>query len=66
MKRKLANLATLALIAGLAQGMALGQTSKTSEPLGDVARQLKAQRAKPQEKPKVFTSDDLTAPEAFP
>jgi DNA polymerase sigma len=28
-------------------------------PLGDLARQLKAQRAKSQAKPKVFTNDDL-------
>jgi len=59
MKCQIASIATLALVLGLGAGIAPAQNSKSSEPLGDVARQLKAQRAKPQEKPKVFTNDDL-------
>jgi len=59
MKCEKASIGTLALILGLGAGVALAQTSKSSEPLGDVARQLKAQRAKPPEKSKLFTNDDL-------
>jgi hypothetical protein len=50
---------TLALVLGLTAGIALAQNSTSSASLGDVARQLKAQRAKSQEKSKVFTNDDL-------
>ncbi len=39
--------------------MAPAQNSTSSVPLGDLARQLKAQRAKSEEKSKVFTNDDL-------
>jgi hypothetical protein len=59
MKCQIARIATLALVLGLGAGIALAQNSTSSVPLGDVARQLKAQRAKSQEKPKVFTNDDL-------
>jgi hypothetical protein len=59
MKCQIARIATLALVLGLGAGIALAQNSTSSVPLGDVARQLKAQRAKSQEKPKVFTNDDI-------
>jgi hypothetical protein len=59
MKCLIASIATLALVLGLGAGMAPAQNSTSSVPLGDVARQLKAQRAKSQEKSKVFTNDDL-------
>ena len=51
----------MALVLGLGTGIAPAQNSTGSVPLGDLARQLKAQRAKSEEKPKVFTNDDLTA-----
>lgn len=54
-------IATLALVLGLGAGVTPAQDSSSSVPLGDVARQLKAQRAKSQQKPKVFTNDDLAA-----
>ncbi len=59
MKFQMASIATLGLVLGLGTGIAPAQNSKSSEPLGDIARQLKAQRAKPQEKSKLFTNDDL-------
>ncbi len=62
MNCKLASILTLAVALGLGTGIAPAQDSTGSEPLGDVARQLKAQRPKPEEKHKVFTNDDLTAP----
>ena len=60
MKCHMASIATLALVLGLGAGMAPAQDSKSSEPLGDVARKLKAQRTEPKEKSKLFTNDDLT------
>ena len=51
----------MALVLGLGTGIAAAQNSTSSVPLGDLARQLKAQRAKSQEKPKVYTNDDLAA-----
>jgi chromosome segregation ATPase len=51
----------MALVLGLGTGIAPAQDSTSSVPLGDLARQLKTQRAKSQEKPKVFTNDDLAA-----
>ena len=57
----IARVLTMALVLGLGTGIALGQNSTSSVPLGDLARQLKAQRAKPQAKSKVFTNDDLAA-----
>lgn len=62
MERLLPNILTMALVWGLGAGIALAQNSTGSVPLGDLARQLKAQRAKSEEKHKVFTNDDLTAP----
>jgi chromosome segregation ATPase len=61
MKGRIASIATLALVFGFGAGLAAAQNSTSSESLVDVARQLKAQRAKSQEKPKVFTNDDLAA-----
>jgi hypothetical protein len=57
----MARISTIALGLGLAlgTGIAPAQNSTTSVPLGDLARQLKAQRAKSEEKSKVFTNDDL-------
>jgi hypothetical protein len=68
----MARVLTMALVLGLGTGIALAQNSTSSVPLGDLARQLKAQRAKSGEKSKVFTNDDLatqsstTAKEAKP
>jgi hypothetical protein len=59
MKCLLVNILTMALVLGLGTGIAPAQNSTSSVPLGDLARQLKAQRAKSGEKPKVFTNDDL-------
>jgi hypothetical protein len=59
MKCLLVNILTMALVLGLGTGIAPAQNSTNSVPLGDLARQLKAQRAKSGEKPKVFTNDDL-------
>jgi hypothetical protein len=61
MKGRIASIATLALVFSLGAGLAAAQDSTSSESLVDLARQLKAQRAKSQEKPKVFTNDDLAA-----
>jgi len=61
MKGGIARMTTLALVLGLGAGMAAAQNSTSSESLADLARQLKAQRAKSQEKSKVFTNDDLAA-----
>ena len=61
MKGGIARMATLALVFGLGAGIAGAQNSTSSESLVDLARQLKAQRAKSQEKSKVFTNDDLAA-----
>jgi hypothetical protein len=61
MKYQVARIATLVLILGLGAGLALAQDSSSSGSLGDLARQLKAQRAKSQEKSKVYTNDDITS-----
>jgi hypothetical protein len=59
MKCQIATISTLALVLGLRAGIAPAQNSTSSVPLGDLARQLKAQRAKSGEKSKVFTNDNL-------
>ena len=59
MKCPIARVLTVALALGLGTGIAPAQNSTSSVPLGDLARQLKAQRAKSGGKPKVFTNDDL-------
>jgi hypothetical protein len=53
--------ATIVLILGLGAGLARAQDASNSESLGELARQLKAQRAKSHEKSKVYTNDDLEA-----
>jgi hypothetical protein len=62
MKCLLANILTMALVLGLGAGVAPAQNSTGSVPLGDLARQLKAQHAKSEQKHKVYTNDDLIAP----
>jgi hypothetical protein len=47
-----------ALVLSMA-GAAWAQSASTSVPLGDVARQFKAQRAKSEVKPRVITNDDI-------
>jgi hypothetical protein len=59
MKCQIATISTLALVLGFGAGIAPAQNSTSSVPLGDIARQLKAQRAKSGEKSKVFTNDSL-------
>ena len=59
MKCQIVAISTMALILGLGTGIAPAQNSTSSVPLGELARQLKAQRAKSGEKSKVFTNDDL-------
>ena len=69
MKYGIARIATLALVLGLGAGLAPAQNTSSSAPpeqnpttpesLADLARKLKAERAKSQEKPKVITNDDL-------
>jgi len=54
-------LAVALVVLVLGSGIASAQNSTSSVPLGDLARQLKAQRAKPQAKTKVFTNDDIAA-----
>lgn len=61
MKCQVTRIAALLLILGFGAGSALAQDSSSSQSLGDLARQLKAQRAKSQEKSKVYTNDDLSA-----
>ena len=61
MRGGIARMATLALVLGLGAGIAAAQNSTSSESLADLARQLKAQRVKSQEKSKVFTNEDLAA-----
>ena len=61
MKCPIARVLTVALVLGLGTGIAPAQNSTSSVPLGDLARQLKAQRAKSEEKPRVYTNDDLAA-----
>lgn len=65
MKRLYRSILTVALILSLKAGIATAQNSggsSGSTSLGDLARQLKAQRAKSEEAPKVITNDDLTSP----
>ena len=66
MKCQIAGIATLALVLGWGAGIAPAQNSTSSESLGDLARQLKAERAKSQEKSKVYTNDDLAALPSLP
>jgi len=61
MKWQTARILTLVLLLGLCTGIVRAQDASTTESLGDVARQLKAQRAKSHEKSKLYTNDDLEA-----
>src|SRR5208337_2818440 len=61
MKGLIASILTTTFTLGLGAGVAQAQKWTGSVPLGDVARQLKAQRAKSAKKPRVFTNDDLAA-----
>ena len=61
MKCPIARALAMALVFGLGTGTAPAQNSTSSVPLGDLARQLKAQRPKAGEKSKVFTNDDVAA-----
>jgi hypothetical protein len=59
MKCEIVTISTVALVLGLATGIASAQSSTSSVPLADLARQLKAQRAKSGEKSKVYTNEDI-------
>lgn len=61
MKCPMSRVLTIALVWGLGTSIAAAQNPTTSVPLGDLARQLKAQRTKSQGKPKVLTNDDLAS-----
>jgi hypothetical protein len=61
MKGLTVSVLTTAFALGLGVGVAQAQKWTGSVPLGDVARQLKAERAKSAKKPRVFTNDDLIA-----
>ncbi len=61
MKCPIARIATLAMLVAWGVGVALAQDSPGSEPLADLARQAKAQRAKSREKTKVYTNEDIEA-----
>jgi hypothetical protein len=61
MKGLTAGVLSAGLALGLGAGVARAQKWTGSVPLGDVARQLKAQRAKSTKKPRMFTNDDLIA-----
>ena len=52
---------TTTVALGLGAGAARAQKPAVPVPLGDVARQLKAQNSKSAKKPRVFTNDDLIA-----
>lgn len=62
MKFQIATISAMAIILSLEIGIARAQNSTGSTSLGDLARQLNAQRAKSDAKPKVFTNDNLPAP----
>jgi hypothetical protein len=66
MKGEIVRISTMALVLGLWTSLAPAQNSTTSVPLGDVARQLKAQRTKSEGKSKLFTNDDLATPSPSP
>jgi len=61
MKGLTAGLLTAGIALSLESGLAQQQKWTGSAPLGDVARQLKAQRAKSAKKPRMFTNNDLIA-----
>ena len=59
MKYSMARVLTMALVWGVGTSIAPAQNSTSSVPLGELARQLKAARAKSPAKPKVYTNDNL-------
>jgi len=61
MKGVTAGVLTAGIALSFAGGVAEAQKWTGSVPLGDLARQLKAQRAKSTKKPRMFTNDDLVA-----
>ena len=61
MKGLTAGVLSAGLALGLGAGVAQAQKWTGSAPLGDVARQLKAQRAKSNKQPRMFTNDDVIA-----
>ena len=61
MKGLTAGALSASLALGLGTGIAHAQKWTGSVPLGDVARRLKAERAKSTKEPRVFTNDDLIA-----
>jgi len=61
MKGPTVGLLSAILALGLGPGAAQAQKRTGSVPLGDLARQLKAQRAKSTKPPRMFTNDDLVA-----
>ena len=66
MLSRIGSLVTLALLLGSGIGFAQAQDSSNAESLGDLARQVKAQRAKSHERSKVYTNDDLGALSPLP
>ena len=52
---------SVSLVLGLGAGAAQAQKWTGTVPLGDLARQLKAQRAKSAKQPRMYTNDDLIA-----
>jgi len=61
MKGLTAGVLSAGLALGLGTGVAQAQNWTGSVPLGDVARQLKAQRAKSKKQPRMFTNEDVRA-----
>jgi hypothetical protein len=61
MKGLTAGVLSAGLALGLGAGVAQAQKWTGSVPLGDVARQLKAQRAKSMKQPRMFTNEDVIA-----
>ncbi len=61
MKGLTAGVLSAGLALGLGAGVAQAQKWTGSVPLGDVARQLKAQRAKSKKQPRMFTNEDVIA-----
>ena len=61
MKGLTAGVLSAGLVLGLGAGAGRAQKWTGSVPLGDVARQLKAQRAKSKKPPRMFTNEDVIA-----
>lgn len=61
MKGLIARIMSVTFVLGLGADIAQAQSWPGSVPLGDIARQLNAQRAKAVKKTRLFTNDDLVA-----